>query len=512
MTHILENLYLDACLLGDTETIRNLITKENKTLKTTRLLYKYLSNTCTGGHYDTFDILYQYAVHKLDIGTLLSRTFDCACRGGSLSIVNKLTEILTNKCNVDNNKDNEDDIDNEDYVDDVDMEALWNDGMHAACAYGKLEIIRFYIDKLVNSTETKFNCIYGSCESGSVELLSFLIMEWSELFTLENTDKADKAEAKIGINWGWCFENACASGNIEMVHFIIECGSKYGAVYDISDWWHGLEEACCGNNIEIIKFCIEKGALNFEDCLYDVCMVGNIEIVNFLVNCLEKKGVTNFNEGLCGACYGNKIEIIELMITKGATDWNGGLNSACSGGHIEIVKLMVEKGANDWDGGADSLDECLQTACSEGDLELAKLLIERGAVDFENGLLYACAQRHTSLVKLMLNYGPVGLDSVLNSVCGECSEIDNLLISAGADKRLLKYTNDFKLYSIYRSFYKNEVSATNNKWNKWDDGKYMNLLQEYPPCVLYVGCKLTKNNKCCIKKLPLELFRLLNFY
>ena len=67
--------------------------------------------------------------------------------------------------------------------------------------------------------------------------------------------------------------------------------------------------------------------------------------LDYLLINLSKKTHLNVDDGLQGACQGDHLHLISLMIEKGATDWNHGLECACKGGHLHLVNLMIEKGA-----------------------------------------------------------------------------------------------------------------------------------------------------------------------
>ena len=59
----------------------------------------------------------------------------------------------------------------------------------------------------------------------------------------------------------------------------------------------------------------------------------------------------NWNEGLEGACLVGNIDIINFLISKGANDLRSGLWEACRGGHMCVVKLLISMGADEWDCG-----------------------------------------------------------------------------------------------------------------------------------------------------------------
>ncbi len=104
--------------------------------------------------------------------------------------------------------------------------------------------------------------------------------------------------------------------------------------------------------------------------LFEACENGDREQVDKLI----EKGATywGWDYGLCGACQGGHLDLVNLMIENGARRWNLGLMGACRGGHLELTNLIIEKGADDWNYG-------LGGACYGGHLELVNLMIENGA-------------------------------------------------------------------------------------------------------------------------------------
>ena len=111
-----------------------------------------------------------------------------------------------------------------------------------------------------------------------------------------------------------------------------------------------------------------KGRWKGCDTLYDVCKTGSVWGVQNMI----QHGATDWNSGLCFACFKGHRDLADLMIQKGASDWNLGLSGACVGGHLELAKLMVQNGANNWNQG-------LRGACVGGHRDLAELMIQKGA-------------------------------------------------------------------------------------------------------------------------------------
>lgn len=444
----LRQKYMDACLCGDTDIIIYMIKTEDLNVRNKKFIMECLNYACKGDHIDVCKIIFGHR--------------------------NPREQFLPGEIY---------------YI------------IRDACRYGNLRIYQFY-QKYNNSSPPEL--FREACESGNILLVKYLYKNNANIILLSSS-------------WRWndyllC---ACKSGNIEIVYYIL--GNNILNEYDgYRDWNNGLCSACgCnGDNLYIVKFMIKKGGVTCDNCLKNACFVGNVKIIIFLT----KRGVINWNAGLYEACKGGHIEIVKYMIEKGATNLEESMCIACREDHMEIVKFFISKGVNNWDHylgcaagkgrieivkflilqGAVSLDQCLGCACFCGDIDFAMTMIEKGASNWNLGLLKACWKGHLNLVQLMLHYGATNLNEGLFHNLTKNTNISILLINKGANNlEYLKDTRDFRLLYEYNKF------AVNDKKN------YMDLLPEYPPCVLFVGSRLTRLSKTAIKRLPVELFKML---
>ena len=95
---------------------------------------------------------------------------------------------------------------------------------------------------------------------------------------------------------------------------------------------------------------------------------------------LSKKKYWNPDNALSGACFGQHLSLINLLIEKGATNFNSGLDNACIVKNFYIINLMIEKGAND-------LNWALKYACAYKNYDVINFLIEKGATYCPNCLI-----------------------------------------------------------------------------------------------------------------------------
>lgn len=473
--YLLRKKYLDACYTGDIETVEYMIKKEGKTLKNTKFLKDCLNMACKGDN-----------------------------NGSNINVCKAIYEYkeITN------------------FYD-------FNEFTYDACRAGKLELVMYYLEIKTYKNVCLYLCLCTSCYSGNLELIKIMLK---------------KIEYKLDSKYlDICIQNVCESGNMKSVELILSCAyfscykshSKY-------DWNLYLRKACRGGNLEIVKLMITKGAFDFTGCLSHAGFGGNVKIVKLLL----KKGSTDLYECIYEACKRDKLEIVKFILENTRNIKNIGniinsdhiekyMDTACEHGSINTVTYLINKGCVNWgrysevlcmrpydntkiiklmiENGVTNYDKFMYHACLHGHLEFVKVLIEKGATNWYNGLEGACYGGYPDLMILMIECGATDLNKlnnylVYNYMCGFNADIGNVLISNGANTFFnLSRTTDFKLYSLY-------CKTNGIVYNKCDEYEYGNkwtkLYNEYPPCVLLVGSKLSK--KCCVKKLPVELFTLLH--
>lgn len=457
----LRQKYLDACLSGDTDTIRYMIKTEDLNFRNNAFLIKCLKYACEGNHIDIYKIIlcHQNTVKKFSYEEYRYVLLN-VCRIGNLNIYKFCMNLARHNLN-DNFNDN----------------LLLSYTFSKACGSGNTILIKYILDNNINT-------------------LKSLILA-------------------PGLYCDFLYE-ACRSGNIEIVNMLIEHGSN--------NWNEGLIGICggYGDNVDIAKFMIHKGGygVSFDRCMYEACSAGNIKIINLLI----EHGSNHWDDGLYGACREGRMNIIELMIAKGATDWNRGMCGACACDNLDVIKFMISKGANDWNRGlcyagrkgkldivkfmllqgSTNFEGCLVCACICGDIDFAKMSVENGAIIWDEGFLYACIEGHLELIQLLVDCGVTCInDGLLLNRRQKNTNVCALLIKKGADILMsLRGIRDFRLSYLYNEYMMNKFAE-----HEYD---YMDLLPEYPPCVLFVGSRLSIS--CSVKRLPVELFKMLVQY
>lgn len=420
----LEQKYLDACLVGDTDTIKHMIKIESERLTSDKFLYQCVNIASEAAH---IEIVRTILTHRrsLQLYYMSPSMTTCGCKSGNDEVVRVIFEIYGYR-----------------YV----REEVYINALKHLCKEGNLEIVKMCLSK---------------------------------------TTKTTKPDAKF---WNSCLANACRSGNMDMVNFVVDRGAKF---YD-RDHDKNIKKACKGGNIEIVKRIVD----------------------------IRSTYLNYWNINLHHACSGGHLKIVKLFINKGANDWNGSLKCACNKGHLKIVKFLLKRLENVGENiEVELLNGCFISACKNGNLKIIDELIKRGANNWSQGLMAACTGKHLELVKLMLMHcnDITHLNDALDYVACHCkgksdyisADIAHVLISKGANfyKHLFTMSN-YKLYSLYCQ-YKGLNYAKNSQ--------VLKLLWKYPPYNLFVSCTIIYTAKncqknCSLRRLPIELVRLLFAY
>lgn len=465
---LLEEKYINACFVGDMKSVMYMIKKEGKSLKSVNFLIDCLNRACDGDNIDVCKAIFQY-------------------------------KDIIKSHNPDNIL------------------------MHA-CRTGRLEFVKFYLELdscdavISKSTYIPAASFYRCCQSGNVELIKYML------------ERYRTKEYKIHglISWDVCMERACESGNIESVRLFFE--------YKITNWNSCLKSACKGGNIEVVKRIIKKGATQFAQCAVEAGMGGNIEIINLLNNLVLEVSIEVSidisievrakcdQDYIYGACIAGNLEIIKLMFGRVSNEYINTvcMNTVCRYGYMEIIQFLIEKGATNFDNyilqaceynkmevvefliekGASNFNEYLYYVCLNGWTGLAKMLVIKGATDWNRGLSGACKGRHVDIAKLMIDLGATNINECMNNynMFDANDDICILLLTSGAtDLTSLCNSKNFKLYQLgYKYIYKTQYN------------NHLSRLVEYPPYVLFIGCRLSKGKECRVRRLPVELFTILH--
>lgn len=472
---IIEKKYYDACFVGDIDTVTYMVKKEGKTLRNnSKFLTGCLKRACDGGNVEVYKMIADH------FNTLGSKVWNISGQLGDVALY--------------------------------------------ACKTGKLAIVVCYLNMGRYDQSSYMAMLLRSCKSGNVELIKLMLSEVYDKFGYGfSADGSMFGRNDVRYNTTYHLQNACKSGNIESVKLFI-------GTSDINtNWEKCFKMAYRSGNSEVIKFITQKSKLVARGdfgILYEAGKSGNVDIFNSLFfhdTPIDESYIYRYF--ILGACWCGHIEVVKLIFQKvNVGNLDKYIDNACRKGHIEIVKFFVEKGAMNWniyataacqqlrdnleiveymvENGANNFNEYLYYACFHGWLDFVYFLVKKGATDWNTGLRGACNGGHVDLAQLMIKYGATDLNEILGNCENSYVDLQRVLILGGANQfRHISNTYDFKLYSMCKTVGK-LCNRNNLKW--------LQLLVEYPPCVLLVGSIITINNKCHIKRLPKELFVLLD--
>lgn len=426
--------------------------------------YKYI-NACIEGNVEAILYMLKHESTKIKNKIL----YECLCAACE-NCHDDIVDVLLTEINISVN----------DYV------------MFHSCKGGNKKIIEKISAKLRGSGATEIwkHGAYGACEGGQVRI-------FREILNLHFTkDTLDFEFWNLCLNHASNTSNNLCSGNIEIIKFIIDTNKTLFPKINFPPMENNAHLYLYKNScLKIIELYMFYGADDWNLGLAKGCSANDLKIIELMI----KKGANDWNQGLFEACYGGHYNTIKLMIEMGATNFNYCLSSACLNGNIEIVEFLIASGANNF-------DECLK--CVPGginNLEILNILVNNGATNWNDGLMWSCLYDNIESANFMIQHGANNIDHCLNNYCFLCKDedIQKLLINRGAyNLDGIKNTKYFRSYCFYCKY----IGVKQTK----DTKRYLKLLYKYPPYILLVGSRLSKN--CSIKKVPTELFRLLTGY
>lgn len=452
------NKYMNACSIGDVDTIRHML-KRNNTYKTTKLLVKYMNKACEKGHLNVVNVLLQ---HKIIYN---SHTLFFAAKGGNMEILKTISTICSRSSEEHSN--------------------IQCSRILGACLGGHIDIVKFYTNITTSTTYWDIYLRYASM-SGNKSLVSYI--------TSKGTTKVQLPDSMF---------TSSLIGDMNGINTLIENGSV-----NCSNcvWEYGLKGACMGGYLDIVKFMINKGANNLETGLSCACEYDRLEIAKFMI----EMGATNFNYSMKSACRAGKIELVKLMIEHGADNWDDCLaitisynnnNNNNNENNAEIVELMISHGAT-------FTSEMFVNVCHNGDVKVAKFLIETWKNinryfnrNINQGLCtHLRNQSNLYYMMPMTKHGSTNFSQKVISGYNDNTEVIKLLFRNGANNyAILEHVEDFQLYMLYCKF--RRINPSKDRCIK--------LLLEYPAYQLFVISRTVGNGYSCLKRLPVELFRLL---
>ena len=174
-----------------------------------------------------------------------------------------------------------------------------------------------------------------------------------------------------------CLIEASLVGNIEIVKFIVE--HKNFNINDTRSGTSAMFAAIAGKNLHIVKFLVvETGAKISYECLLK-SIDSSLDILRYVMsNMGEYFTSVTLGRMLMIACQAGNLENVDYLISRGAdihTDVDYPLQIAAQLGHLHVVEYLVRAGANI--GVYDNLT--VRQACWEQQYEVVRYLVSVGA-------------------------------------------------------------------------------------------------------------------------------------
>ena len=174
----------------------------------------------------------------------------------------------------------------------------WESGLHGGCEGGHIDVVKLMIAKGAKGFDFG---LYSAIASKSIEVIELML----------------HYGAYVGLSY---LNHVCKVGNAKTLQLLVD--SLDITINQISPF--SFFAACAGGNLEIVHILLEKDNRTFWGTF----------------------PTEYYNSALEYACWGGNIEIIEIVIALGATRWNCGLIGAYVASNFEIMLWMINKGAN----------------------------------------------------------------------------------------------------------------------------------------------------------------------
>lgn len=293
------------------------------------------------------------------------------------------------------------------------------------------------LDKRVNMNlkdEDGYTALSHAASNGHTDIVRLLIAEKADVNTKNNSYK-DYSNAGSREYYSYCTETplmlAAKNGHVEIVRMLIDAGANVNArnTYNATALMYAVQKS----NFEIVRLLVQAQA--------DV----NAKTLNNSSRETESNEYGIIENGYNGAYYGESV-----------------LMKACRVGNLQIVEFLVDSKANVKDVDARG-STTLIMASYHGHTELVKYLISKrvqiNAHNIKSGsgataLMFAAEKGYTEVVALLLNAkanvnieGPYRYTALLLAVWDGHTEIARLLIKSKANVNAMSDSYNYKDYT-----------------------------------------------------------------
>jgi len=354
----------------------------------------------------TEDIFPLFELPKEIVNEIIDRTSNKVLACSMLTVSKEIYRLCKTKVKKIHNESELDEMcQKEDYISiiysNIDrFDPIWlYHAMYGACFSGDNRLIYYILNKLANKSQAWTYGLNGAARRGHLDTFKFVLYKCIDI-----SEDSRWVRQQIQMYFPDILDNACWSGNIELVKYILT----------MTDWT--------------------------PRSLYHACKSGNINLVKMLLNPDFKISRDKLNIAVKGACHSGDMEIINLIFSYGGTDFIFALHGACEGGHIDILKFIIDKSASTVS--LDDLDTaCIFNACYNGHLNMIKYMVDNDPNFQRNAkqYLYGASMKkvHLEMFKYILDKvdvsNTIALQHGFKCACyGGYIELFDLLIKKGA--------------------------------------------------------------------------------
>ena len=391
---------------------------------------------CFKGHTDIVKLLLDNNYHVID-NNGFSPALDCACKGGSVDVVDLL---LRNKCNINQCHTSRNKSllivacdENQEAVAkmllsyeacDVNITDCDNrNALHYACEKGQADVVELLLRRHCNvnlNDRLMQTPLYIACESGYVDIVKMLINQDNCMIDVLDVDGNGILHATCGIS---CYEGKFLI-NYARNSRLNATKNEYGEIIRLL-----LGKSC---DVNVLN---SKG----QSVLHAACAFGETEIVDILLR--NNSNVNQCDEEnqtpLFIACKNGYIDIVKLLIESKCEIFNHSLNgqtvlhAVCSGrdrskwndlnyrnymngetfteDHKDILTLLIDKKC-DVNISDNNSQTPLHIAIYKGNVALVEILlrnkcvVDQCDVSSKTPFFLACENGHKDVVKSLMNY------------------------------------------------------------------------------------------------------------
>jgi ankyrin repeat domain-containing protein 50 len=293
--------------------------------------------------------------------------------------------------------------------------------LHAACANGHLEIVRYLLTmtgaKLEAASNDGFTPLHFACSNGCLEVVEYLVETAGA-----NVEAASKSNSTP-------IHGATKMGHLMVVKYLVGvAGANVEAAAD--NGVNPLHIACSNGHLAVVRYLVETAnadvAAEEENGLTPLLIAsiqGHLHALQYLlsVDIVEAKNKRGLTPLLVASQHGH-LNIVQYSLSTVTdnvdardTGGNTALHHACLGGQMPILQHLIEAGAN-VEASNKLGDQALHFACVHGHLELVVHLHAETCINVhaanelgQTALHNASANGHLEIVRYFVEVAGVSV-------------------------------------------------------------------------------------------------------